>query len=593
LERKWIRTHKNTEISEKNLGEKVVLNGWVYKRRDHGGVIFIDLRDISGIVQLVFDPAFDADAHKTGESLRSEFVIAVEGEIKSRGADAVNPNLKTGKIEVFVNKIEVLNKSEALPFVLDEYHSVSEEIRLKYRFLDLRRPAIQDNFIKRNAITRTARRFLDENDFMEVETPMLTKSTPEGARDFLVPSRMHEGGFYALPQSPQLFKQILMVSGFDRYYQVVKCFRDEDLRADRQPEFTQIDLEFSFVDQDVIIGLMEKMIASILKEVYGKEVSLPFRRMDYDTAMTKYGSDRPDLRFGLELANVGAIAAKSDFKVFKQSLEMGGVVYALNVKGGACFSRKEIEDYTAYVGQFGSKGLAWMKVGDKGLESSITKFFSQEVLDELLKETKAEKGDILFFGADVPSVVFASLGNLRNKVAKDLNLIDDNKMEFLWVVDFPLLEYDEKDKRYIAIHHPFTSPKMEDMDLLDTDPLKAKAQAYDLVLNGIELGGGSIRIHTPVLQKKIFGLLGIGEEEAKEKFGFLIDALSFGAPPHGGIAFGLDRIVMLLQKCQSIRDVIAFPKTQKGQCLLSNAPSSVAMEQLRELHIKTDIKSKK
>ncbi|HCL57589.1 MAG TPA: aspartate--tRNA ligase [Spirochaetia bacterium] len=588
-----MRTHKNTEISEKNLGEKVVLNGWVYKRRDHGGVIFIDLRDISGIVQLVFDPAFDADAHKTGESLRSEFVIAVEGEIKSRGADAVNPNLKTGKIEVFVNKIEVLNKSEALPFVLDEYHSVSEEIRLKYRFLDLRRPAIQDNFIKRNAITRTARRFLDENDFMEVETPMLTKSTPEGARDFLVPSRMHEGGFYALPQSPQLFKQILMVSGFDRYYQVVKCFRDEDLRADRQPEFTQIDLEFSFVDQDVIIGLMEKMIASILKEVYGKEVSLPFRRMDYDTAMTKYGSDRPDLRFGLELANVGAIAAKSDFKVFKQSLEMGGVVYALNVKGGACFSRKEIEDYTAYVGQFGSKGLAWMKVGDKGLESSITKFFSQEVLDELLKETKAEKGDILFFGADVPSVVFASLGNLRNKVAKDLNLIDDNKMEFLWVVDFPLLEYDEKDKRYIAIHHPFTSPKMEDMDLLDTDPLKAKAQAYDLVLNGIELGGGSIRIHTPVLQKKIFGLLGIGEEEAKEKFGFLIDALSFGAPPHGGIAFGLDRIVMLLQKCQSIRDVIAFPKTQKGQCLLSNAPSSVAMEQLRELHIKTDIKSKK
>jgi len=585
-----MRTHKNTDINEKNIGQKVILNGWVHRRRDHGGIIFVDLRDISGIVQLVFDPAYNSNPHQEADELRNEFVIAVEGVIKPRTPENINPNLKTGKIEVFIDKLNILNRSDALPFMLDDFHKVSEETRLKYRFLDLRRPNMQDNLIKRAKISRSARNFLDNNGFIDLETPILTKSTPEGARDFLVPSRLQEGGFYALPQSPQLFKQILMVSGMDRYYQIVKCFRDEDLRADRQPEFTQIDIELSFCDQQTIMSLMEKMMQGILKEVYGININLPFRQMPHATAMDKYGSDKPDLRFGLELVNITEIAKRSDFKVFTDTVNSGGIAYGINAKGGAKFSRKDIEDYTNYVSIFGSKGLAWIKVTEKGPESSITKFFKPEVLDELIKTMKGEPGDILFFAANVPSIVYASLGNLRNKLGHDLGLIDPNKMEFLWIVDFPMFEWDEEEKRYNAVHHPFTSPKNEDMDLITTDPLKARAQAYDMVLNGTELGGGSIRIHSPELQEKIFSLLNISAEDAKVKFGFLIDALSFGAPPHGGLAFGLDRMVMLLQKCTSIRDVIAFPKTQKGICLMSNAPSAVEKKQLKELHIKVDVK---
>lgn len=587
MDKTLLRTGKNTEYSHEHVGQKIVLNGWVNRRRDHGGVIFVDLRDVSGLIQLVFDPAYSESAHQMADELRNEFVLSVKGTVFARSAEAINPNLATGKIEVFVDELTILSRAKALPFLLDEHHKVNEETRLKYRFLDLRRPAMQDNLIKRAKILKSARSFLDENGFLDVETPMLTKSTPEGARDFLVPSRLAAGSFYALPQSPQLFKQILMISGLDRYYQIAKCFRDEDLRADRQPEFTQIDIEFSFVDQETILTTMEKMISTIFKEVYGLEVNAPFKRIPYDEAMRRYGVDKPDLRFGLELVDVAAIAKKSEFKVFHQALEAGGLVYALNAKGGAKFSRKEIDDYTNYVSIFGAKGLAWMKVTDKGLESSITKFFSPEVLEELKQATDAAPGDIVFFGADAPSVVHNALGNLRNKLAQDLGLIDPDRVELAWVVDFPLLEWDDEEKRYVALHHPFTSPCLEDMALLDSEPLKVRSQAYDLVFNGVELGGGSIRIHSAQLQQKMFELLGISEEEAQVKFGFLIEALSYGAPPHGGIAFGLDRMVMLLQKMQSIRDVIAFPKTQRGQCLLSNAPSGVSERQLKELHIKT------
>lgn len=590
MEANLIRTHKNTEVTEKNIDLEVRLNGWVHRRRDHGGVIFVDLRDITGLIQLVFDPEYNKDAHQLAEELRSEFVISVKGVVKDRAKEVINPNLETGKIEVFIDELEILNRSKALPFMLDEHQQVNEDTRLSYRFLDLRRGSMQKNLINRAKIVSVARNYLDENNFIDIETPMLTKSTPEGARDFLVPSRMHPGQFYALPQSPQLFKQILMISGFDRYYQIVKCFRDEDLRADRQPEFTQIDIEYSFTDVDTIINTMEEMVSSILKKVYQKDVSLPIRKMPYDEAMDKYGSDRPDLRFDMQLKNISDIAERSDFKVFTQTVKNGGIVYVLNAKGGAKFSRKDIDDYTKFVGNYGAKGLAWMKVTEKGLESSITKFFSEETLKEIYDATAAEPGDILFFGADSKEVVFPALGSLRVKLGHDLGLIDEDQMEFVWVVDFPLFEYDEEAKRYVAIHHPFTAPNIEDEKYLDTDPLKVKSQAYDLVLNGTELGGGSIRIHQPELQQKVFKLLGIEEEEQKAKFGFLLDALSFGAPPHGGIAFGLDRIVMLLEKVGSIRDVIAFPKTQRGQCLMTSSPSEVDRKQLKELHIKKDIK---
>jgi len=593
LDKELIRTKKNTEITEKDINSRVTLNGWVHRRRDHGGIIFIDLRDISGIIQIVFDPSFSEEAHKTAEKLRNEFVISVSGIVKKRSDETINPNMKTGTIEVFIDKITILNTSETLPFSLDEYHKVNEDVRLEYRFLDLRRPTMQKNLINRAKFVNNIRKFLTENNFIEIETPVLTKSTPEGARDFLVPSRLNIGSFYALPQSPQLFKQILMISGFDRYYQIVKCFRDEDLRADRQPEFTQIDIEMSFINKDIIIELMEKMISFAIKETYGIEIKIPFRRMSFKDAMHKYGSDRPDLRFGLELVDVGDIVKDSSFNVFTNALKNKGIVYAINAKGGAKISRKEIDEYTQYVSTFGAKGLAWIKATENGLESSITKFFTKEQLDKLTERLTVEPGDIIFFGADHPSIVFQSLGNLRLKLGKDLNLIDENKLEFLWVVDFPSFEWNEDEKRHVAVHHPFTSPKSEHIKLIDEGKLEdVEAEAYDMVLNGIELGGGSIRIHNPEIQKKVFKALSITEKEAEEKFGFLLKALSFGAPPHGGIAFGLDRIIMLLEKAQSIRDVIAFPKTQRGHCLMTGSPSLVEQSQLKELGIKIEKEKK-
>jgi len=593
LEKDLIRTKKNTEVTIEDVDKRVVLNGWVHRRRDHGGIIFIDLRDVSGIIQLVFDPSFSEKAHNTAEKLRNEYVISVSGVVKKRSDDTINTSMKTGLIEVFIDKITILNKSETLPFALDEYQKVNEDVRLEYRFLDLRRPLMQKNLINRARFVNNVRKFLNDNSFIEVETPVLTKSTPEGARDFLVPSRLNIGSFYALPQSPQLFKQILMISGFDRYYQIVKCFRDEDLRADRQPEFTQIDIEMSFINKETIMTLMEEMISFAIKETYGIEIKTPLRRMKFKDAMHRYGTDRPDLRFGLELTDVGDIVKDSSFNVFKSALNNKGIVYAINAKGGAKLSRKDIDDYTQYVANFGAKGLAWIKATENGLESSITKFFAKEQLDMLKERLSVEPGDIIFFGADHPSIVLPALGNLRLKLGRDLGLIDDNKMEFLWVVDFPLFEWSEDEKRHVSVHHPFTSPKEEHLKLLEEKRFdEIEAEAYDMVLNGIELGGGSIRIHNTEVQKKVFNSLGITDKEAEEKFGFLLKALSFGAPPHGGIAFGLDRIIMLLEKTQSIRDVIAFPKTQRGHCLMTGSPSPVEPSQLKELGIKVEKEKK-
>ena len=594
MEKNLIRTNKNTEISIEDINSRVTLNGWVHKRRDHGGIIFIDLRDISGIIQLVFDPSFSEEAHKKAENLRNEFVISVSGIVKKRSEDTINPNMKTGEIEVFVDQITILNTSDPLPFLIDEYQKVNEEVRLEYRFLDLRRPKMQKNLINRAKFVNNIRKFLTENSFIEIETPVLTKSTPEGARDFLVPSRLTIGSFYALPQSPQLFKQILMISGFDRYYQIVKCFRDEDLRADRQPEFTQIDIEMSFINKDIIMDLMEKMIYFTIKETYGIEIKIPMKRIPFKEAINKYGTDRPDIRFGLEMVDLGNIVKDSNFNVFTNALKNNGIVYAINAKGCANkISRKDIDEYTQFVATFGAKGLAWIKVTETGLESSITKFFTKEQLNKIAERVKAEPGDIIFFGADHRSIVLPALGNLRLKIGKDHKLIDEKKMEFLWVIDFPLFEWNEEEKRYVSVHHPFTSPKLEHISLIEEGKFEEiEAEAYDMVVNGIELGGGSIRIHNTNTQKKIFKALGITEKEAEEKFGFLLKALSFGAPPHGGIAFGLDRIIMLLENAPSIRDVIAFPKTQRGHCLMTGSPSPVEDKQLKELGIKVDKEKK-
>lgn len=580
------RTHHCGEIRNEHVGERVQLKGWVQKRRDLGQVIFLDVRDRSGIVQVVFSPEVNKSALEAADRVRNEYVIEVEGEVVLRDPKTVNDKLATGEIEIHASNITILNASKPVPFQIEADTDASEDVRLKYRYLDLRRPDMQETFKLRHRTTKIIRDFLDEQTFMEIETPMLTKSTPEGARDYLVPSRVHHGEFYALPQSPQLFKQLLMVSGFERYYQIVRCFRDEDLRADRQPEFTQVDIETSFMDKEDLLAMTENMMAKILKETKGVELSLPLPRLTYDEAMNRFGSDKPDLRFGMELIELSEVVKDTEFKVFQSALASGGIVKGLNLKGGADkLSRKEIDALTDFVKQYGAKGLAWLKVEEDGLKGPIAKFFEGDQETALLEALGAEAGDLLFFGADKSQVVFDSLGALRLKFGKQFDLIDTSQFNFLWVVDFPLVEYDEDAKRYVALHHPFTSPKKEDIELLATDPGSVRADAYDLVLNGYELGGGSQRIYQRDIQEQMFKALGFSEEEAREQFGFLLDAFEFGTPPHGGIALGLDRMIMLLAGRTNLRDTIAFPKTASASCLLTNAPGEVSVEQLIDLNL--------
>jgi aspartyl-tRNA synthetase len=567
--------------------------GWVLRRRDHGGVIFVDLRDRWGITQVVFNPEINEAVHTKAHQLRSEWVIAVRGKVVKRPASMENPKLDTGAIEVFVDELRILNASETPPFPLDEETEVSDTLRLQYRYLDLRRPEIAGNLILRHQAMQTVRSYLNNLDFLEIETPMLTRSTPEGARDYLVPSRVSAGKFYALPQSPQLFKQLLMVAGMDRYYQIVKCFRDEDLRADRQPEFTQIDMELSFVNEDEIITIVEGMIKNLFKAAKGLDLQPPFARMTYDEAVQRFGTDRPDTRFGLELVDLTGLLKGCGFKVFQTAIEKGGVVKAINAKGCGGFSRKDLDDLTEYAGRFGARGMAWIKIKDDEWQSPITKFFNDTEIAAMAQALDAQPGDLILFGADTTKTVHQVLSELRLELARRLDLVNDKGLfNFLWVTDFPLLEYDEEEKRYTAVHHPFTAPCEEDLHLLASSPGAVKSRAYDLVLNGSEIGGGSIRIHNPTMQKTVFEALGIGEEEAQEKFGFLLRALEHGAPPHGGIAFGVDRLMMLLTGSSSIRDVIAFPKTQKATCPLTDAPAPVSRKQLTELHLRPDWKEK-
>ncbi|MCM3716974.1 aspartate--tRNA ligase [Fictibacillus phosphorivorans] len=585
------RTHQCGKITEQYIGEKVKITGWVQKRRDLGGLIFIDLRDRSGVVQIVFSPEVSAEALETAEKVRSEYVLTVTGTVLERDQSTVNPLMSTGKIEISGEEVTILNSAKTPPFSISEDIDITEDVRLKYRYLDLRRPVMQDTMKMRHEVTRYIRNFLEKDEFMEMETPMLTKSTPEGARDYLVPSRVHPGEFYALPQSPQLFKQLLMVSGFEKYYQIVRCFRDEDLRADRQPEFTQVDIETSFMGQEELLAMMEEMMTGLVKQVKGVDVPKPFPRMTYKEAMDRFGSDKPDTRFGLELINVSDLVKQSGFKVFVSAVENGGEVKAINVKGKAAdYSRKDIDGLTEFTARYGAKGLAWMKVEAEGLKGPISKFFNEEDGTNLQSALNAEEGDLLLFVADKPSVVADSLGALRQKLGKDLGLIDQSKFNFLWVVDFPLVEFDEDAERYVALHHPFTMPKTEDLHLMDTNPAEVRAQAYDLVLNGYELGGGSQRIYQRDVQEKMFKTLGFSEEAAREEFGFLLDAFEYGTPPHGGIALGLDRMVMLLAGRTNLRDTIAFPKTASASCLLTNAPSPVSEKQLEELHLGLKVK---
>ncbi len=566
--------------------------GWVLRRRDHGGVIFIDLRDRWGITQVVFNPELNREVHEKAHRLRSEWVLAVRGRVEQRPGDMANPKLKTGTIEVLVSELRILNTSKTPPFPLDEDVEVSDNLRLQYRYLDLRRPEMASRLIMRHKAIQTVRSFLSDNNFLEIETPVLTRSTPEGARDYLVPSRVNAGRFYALPQSPQLFKQMLMISGMDRYFQVVKCFRDEDLRADRQPEFTQIDMELSFIHEEEIISITEAMIKALFGATRGIELNPPFARMTYDEAMRRFGTDRPDTRFGLELVDLTDTLRSCGFKVFSSIIDKGGVVKAINARGCASFSRKDLDNLTEFAGRFGARGMAWIKIKDDEWQSPITKFFNEDELTAMGQALDAQPGDLILFGADKPAVVQQVLAELRLELARRLELIDPDTFNFLWITDFPLLEYDRDLKRYTAVHHPFTAPQDDQLELLETDPGKVKSRAYDLVLNGNEIGGGSIRIHQRDIQEKVLRALGIDKDEAEEKFGFLLRALELGAPPHGGIAFGVDRLMMLLTSSESIRDVIAFPKTQKATCPLTEAPAPVSRKQLTELSLRPDWKEK-
>lgn len=575
------------DLRSTDIGKYVVVAGWIARRRDHGGLIFIDLRDSSGIVQIVFNPEINPDAHEIAHDFRNEYVLAVYGKVNARPKGTENPNLITGEIEIIAEKVEILNTSETPPFVIEDDTDVSEETRLKYRYLDLRRPKMQYALRMRHKVYMTTRRYLDEQGFIEIETPVLTKSTPEGARDFLVPSRLIPGTFFALPQSPQLFKQLLMISGFGKYFQIVKCYRDEDLRADRQLEFTQIDIEMSFVDEEDIFAVTEGLMQRIFKEVLDISIEIPFRRMTYAESIRKYGCDKPDTRFGMELVDVGDIFADCDFKVFTSTITNGGQIKGISAPGLAKASRKEIDDLTEYAKNFGAKGLVSFKILDGDIESPVKKFFSQGHLDKLIERMKTNPGDLILLVADKPDIVAESLNRLRLRLGNELGMMDDKRFDFLWIIDFPLFHYNEEEKRLDSEHHPFTGVNPEDMKLLDIEPLKVRSRSYDLVLNGNEIASGSIRIHRQDLQEKIFQILQLSPQEVENRFGFFLEALKYGAPPHGGIAPGLDRLLAIMIGSKSIRDVIAFPKTQSGTCLVTGAPSAVSDKQLKELHIKT------
>jgi len=580
------RTDYCGNLRPSDVGREVVLMGWVQKRRDHGGVIFVDLRDREGIVQVVFNPEINLEVHTKAHKVRNEYVLAVKGDVTLRPPESINPDLDTGKIEVLTRELRILSVSENPPFLIEDNEEISENVRLRYRYLDLRRPRLQRNLILRHKVAKAVRAYLDGQGFLEIETPILTRSTPEGARDYLVPSRVNPGRFYALPQSPQLFKQLLMVSGFDRYFQIVKCFRDEDLRMDRQPEFTQIDIEMSFVGVEDIQRMMEGMMASIFQEILERDLPIPFPVLSYDEALDRYGTDKPDIRFGLELVEISTMAGESTFEILREVIGEGGIAKGITVNGGASLSRREVDELVAFAQEYGAQGMSWVKMISEGWQSPIAKFFDESLKNAITKRMGAAKGDLILFVAGGQEVVNHALANLRLHLGEKLGLISSDAHRFVWIRDFPLFEYSDEEGRFVAVHHPFTAPRDEDIPLLEDHPEDVRAKSYDLVLNGVEIGGGSIRNHLMEVQSMVFRNLGIGEEEAKKRFGFLMEALKYGPPPHGGIAFGFDRIVMILSGSESIREVIAFPKTQKATCPLTEAPTEVDPKQLNELSIK-------